>query len=96
MKAHIKRLSDQWPFSTAPEPATSPYRDRTFWAHVLHEGKTWNLIVRLDAATAEQSECLAHVQFRHPDAPHDLLRSGNVIDLCVGQTVYAKATLGET
>jgi hypothetical protein len=96
MKAHLKLLlSDQWPFSAAPEPASSPYYNRTFWAHVLHEGKTWNLIIQLDANPTRQIEYQAHVHFRHPDAPHDLLQTGNELDLCVGQTVYAKATIKE-
>jgi hypothetical protein len=93
VKARIQLLLDKWPFSAAPEPASSSYHNRTFWAHVLHDGKTWNLIIQLDPDATGKSECLAHVHFRHPDAPHNLLRAGNVLDLCVGNTVYAKATI---
>ena len=93
MKAHLKILSEKWPFSAAPEPASSPYYNRTFWAHVLHEGKTWNLIIQLDSDLTKQTEHLAHIYFKHPEAPHKLLQVGNVLDLCVGNTVYAKATV---
>lgn len=93
MKARVQLRSEKWPFSAAPEPASSPYHNQTFWAHVLHNGKTWNLIIQLDADATNQSECLAHVHFKHPDAPHNLLRTGNVLDLCVGNTVYATATM---
>ena len=93
MKARIHLLSEKWPFSAAPEPASSPYHKRTFWAHVLHHGKTWNLIIQLDAGELGKPECLARVHFRHRDAPHGLLREGNVLHLCVGTTVYAEATI---
>jgi hypothetical protein len=93
MKAHLNILSEKWPFSAAPEPASSPYYNRTFWAHVLHDGKTWNLIIQLDSDVTGQNECLAHVHFKHPDAPHNLLLVGSVLELCVGNTVYAKATI---
>ena len=93
MKAHLQIKSDKWPFSAAPEPASSPYHNRTFWAHILHSGKTWNLIIQLDTDVTTQKECLAHVHFKHKDAPHELLKSGNVLDLSVGETVYAKAII---
>lgn len=93
MKARLQLLGNQWPFSNAPEPASSPFHNRTFWSHVLHAGKTWNLIIQLDRPPPEAGECIAHVHFRHPDAPSALLNPGSVLDLCVGSTVYAKAVI---
>ena len=93
MKANIKLLVEKWPFSAAPEPITSPYHNRTFWAHVLQDSKTWNLIIKLETNKTGKNDYLASIHFNHPDAPHGLLQVGNVLDLCVGNTVYAKATI---
>lgn len=93
MKARIQLHSNKWPFSAAPEPASSPYHNRTFWAHVLHGEKTWNLIIRLDPKEPAKGDYLADITFKHPDAPQHLLRIGNTLELCVGQTVYAKAVI---
>lgn len=93
MKAHIKLLSEKWPFSAAPVPASSPYFNRTFWAHILHDGKTWNLIIQLDSDASDKSEYLANVYFKHSEAPHEMLQKGSVLDLCVGNTIYAKAII---
>ena len=97
MRTHLRLLTEKWPFSAAPEPPSSPYHGRTYWAHVLDGEKTWNLIIQLDAEPVGQTEFMAHVHFKHPDAPHALLKPGKVVDLCVGRTLYARASiLGET